>query len=182
MPLFGPDIQIHDSTFVHDSAQIYGKVALAEDVSVWPNVVIRAEMYEIAIGAGTNIQDFVMVHVGGACGTRVGRNCSITHHATLHGCDIGDNCLIGINATLMDGVKIGNNCIVAGHAILTEGSEFPDNAVIAGVPAKQVGTKDSSAANKINARFYQCNARNYRNGIYRFSDADIEWAFNLGTD
>ncbi len=182
MALFGPDIQIHETSFIHDSAQLFGKITLANDVSVWPNVVMRAEMYDINIGAGTNIQDFVMVHVGGACGTKVGSNCSITHHATLHGCEVGDNCLIGINATLMDGVKIGNNCIVAGHAILTEGSEFPDNAIIAGVPAKQVGSNDNSAANIINARFYQVNARNYRKGIYRFSEADIEWGFSSSDD
>lgn len=178
MPVFGPDIEAHESAFIHDSAQLFGKISLAENTSVWPNVVMRAEMYDIRIGAGTNIQDFVMVHVGGNGGTVIGQNCSITHHATLHGCEIGDNCLIGINATVMDGVRIGHNCIVAGHAILTEGSEFPDNAIIAGIPAKQVGSKDNSAANIINARFYRRNAHNYRRGIYRFSDADIEWAFN----
>ena len=90
----------------------------------WPNVVTRAETYEIQIGARTNIQDFVMIHVGAASPTIVGEDRSITHHATLHGCTIGDRCLAGINATIMDGAKIGNNCIVAGHTIATEGSEF----------------------------------------------------------
>jgi len=178
MPLFGNDIQLNKPAFIHDSAQLYGKITLEENVSVWPNVVMRAEAFEIRIGAGTNLQDFVMVHVGNMCPTIVGENCSITHRATLHGCEIGNNCLIGINSTLMDGVKIGNNCIVAGHAILTEGSQFPDNAIIAGVPAKQVGSKDNSEANLMNARFYLRNARNYQQGIYRLSDADIQAVLN----
>lgn len=173
MPLYGPDIELNDPAFIHDSAQLYGKIILEKDVSIWPNVVMRAEAYEIRIGEASNIQDFVMVHVGNAAPTIVGKRCSITHHATLHGCEIGDDCLIGINATLMDGVKIGNNCIVAGHAILTEGSEFPDNAIIAGIPAKQVGSKDNAEANRMNARFYLRNARNYQQGVYRLSEADI---------
>ncbi len=182
MPLYGPDITLNQPAFIHDSAQLYGKITLERDVSVWPNVVMRAEAYEISIGEASNIQDFVMVHVGNTTPTLVGKRCSVTHHATLHGCEIGDDCLIGINATVMDGVKIGNNCIVAGHAILTEGSEFPDNAIIAGVPAKQVGSKNNAEANRINARFYLRNALNYRQGIYRFSDADIAEALGAAAD
>ncbi len=176
MPLFGPDIALNDIAYIDDSARLYGKITLEKDVSVWANAVMRAEVHEIHIGEGSNIQDFVMIHVGTLTPTRVGKFCSITHHVTLHGCQIGDNCLIGINATLMDGVKIGNNCIVAGQAILTEGSEFPDNAIIAGVPAKQVGTKDNSKANQINAAFYIRNAHNYSNKVYRLSDEDITQA------
>ena len=67
---------------------------------------------------------------------RLGKT-ALLHITQLHGCTIGDRCLIGINATIMDGAKIGNNCIVAGHTIVTEGSEFPDNTIIAGVPVKQ---------------------------------------------
>lgn len=178
MPQFGPDIVLNQPAYIDDSARLFGKITLEKDVSVWPNAVMRAEVHDIHIGEGTNIQDFVMIHVGTLTPTRVGKYCSITHHVTLHGCKIGDNCLIGINATVMDGVKIGNNCIVAGQAILTEGSEFPDNAIIAGVPAKQVGSKDNSEANRINAAFYIRNARNYQKGIYRLSDEDIAKAFS----
>ena len=97
-----------------------------------------AETYEIRIGARTNIQDFVMIHVGAASPTIVGEDCSITHHATLHGCTIGDRCLIGINATIMDGAKIGNNCIVAGHTIVTEGVSFPITPSLLGCRARQL--------------------------------------------
>ena len=171
MPHIGPDVVLDDPAFIHDSALIHGKVYLGPDTSVWPHVVMRAEMFEIRIGARSNLQDFVMVHVGLATPTIVGEDCSITHHTTLHGCEIGDRCLIGINATLMDGVKIGANSIVAGHSILTENSEFPENAIIAGVPAKQVGTRDNSPVNVRNARFYVQNGKNYAQGIERMDEA-----------
>jgi carbonic anhydrase/acetyltransferase-like protein (isoleucine patch superfamily) len=104
----------------------------------------------------------------------VGEDCSITHHATLHGCTIGDRCLIGINATLMDGVKLGANSVVAGHAILTEGSEFPENSVVAGVPAKLVATRDNSKGNLFNSVFYQLSAANYAKGLDRLSPEDLK--------
>lgn len=165
----GKDVVLDDPAMVHDTAQLYGKVYIGPGASVWPNVVTRAEMYEIRIGARSNIQDFVMIHVGNTTPTIVGEDCSITHHVTLHGCEIGDRCLIGINATIMDGAKIGANSIVAGHSIVTENAEFPENAIIAGAPAKQVGRRDCGAANLGNAQFYEMNARNYAEGRDRLS-------------
>ena len=169
-------IAIDDSAWVHESAFLFGHIAIGADSSVWPYVVMRSEMFHIEIGARTNIQDFVMIHVGGATPTIIGDDCSITHHATIHGCTMGDRCLIGINATIMDGAKIGNNCIVAGHAIVTEGSAFPDNSIIAGSPAKLVKTRDSGAANTMNAAFYVQNAKNYARGIHRISEDQLRAA------
>jgi carbonic anhydrase/acetyltransferase-like protein (isoleucine patch superfamily) len=174
MAHIGSSVTLDNPAFIHDSALIYGKVYLSPGVSVWPHVVMRAEMHEIRIGARTNIQDFVMLHVGNFTPTVVGEDCSITHHATLHGCTIGDRCLIGINSTLMDGVKVGANSIVAGHSILTEGSEFPENSVIAGVPAKLVATRDNSKGNLFNSVFYQLSAANYAKGLDRLSPEDMD--------
>ena len=173
MPHFGPEVTLDDPAFIHDSAQLYGKVHVRPGASIWPNVVTRAEMHEIRIGARSNIQDFVMIHVGSFTPTIVGEDCSITHHATLHGCEIGDRCLIGINATIMDGAKIGANSIVAGHSIVTENAEFPENSIIAGVPAKLVATRDCGAKNLGNARFYEMNARNYAEGRDRLSEDQL---------
>jgi carbonic anhydrase/acetyltransferase-like protein (isoleucine patch superfamily) len=170
-------IEIDASAWVHDSALIYGHVSIGPESSVWPYVVMRSETDFIQIGARTNIQDFVMVHVGAGTPTIVGDDCSITHHATLHGCTIGDKCLMGINATIMDGATIGNNCIVAGHAIVTEGSVFADNSIIAGSPAKLVKTRDSGDANLFNAKFYVENAKNYAKGIHRFNDDNLKKIF-----
>ena len=142
----GAEVTLDNPALVHDSAYLYGKVYIGPGASIWPNVVTRAEMEEIRIGARTNIQDFVMIHVGARTPTIVGEDCSITHHVTLHGCEIGDRCLIGINATVMDGAKIGANSIVAGHTIVRENAVFPENSIIAGVPGKRVAERDNSAA------------------------------------
>ncbi len=167
------NVTLDDPAFVHDSALLYGRVYVGPGASIWPHVVTRAEMYEIRIGARSNIQDFVMIHVGNFDPTIVGEDCSITHHVTLHGCNIGDRCLIGINATIMDGAKIGANSIVAGHSIVTENAVFPENSVIAGGPARLVATRDNAAANLVNARVYETNARNYAKGQDRMSAAQI---------
>lgn len=177
----GAEIEVDPTAYIHETAYLYGKATIGAGASVWPHVVMRSEMYEIQIGARSNIQDFVMIHVGGFTPTIVGDDCSITHHATLHGCKIGDRCLIGINATIMDGAVIGENSIVAGHSIVTENSEFPANSVIAGVPAKVVATRDNSAANLGNAAFYSQNGANYAAGIERMSQEQVTALFG-GSD
>jgi carbonic anhydrase/acetyltransferase-like protein (isoleucine patch superfamily) len=169
----GSLVTLEDCASIHETALIYGKVTLGNGVSVWPYVVMRAEAHEIRIGARTNIQDFVMVHVGNFTPTLVGEDCSIAHHTTLHGCTIGDRCLIGINAVIMDGVKVGANSIVAAHSVLIDGTEVPENSIIAGAPAKLIKVRDNSAANLFNAKLYQLNAANYARGIERLSDEDI---------
>ena len=173
MPHIGPDVTLNDPALIHDTALLYGKVTIGKGSSVWPRVVMRAEMFEIQIGENTNIQDFVMVHVGALTPTIIGNNCSITHHATVHGCTIGDNCLIGINATVMDGAVIGKNSIVAGHCIVNENKNFPDNSVIAGVPGKVIATRDNSKHTLFNAAFYNRIAQNHAKGIERLSDEEL---------
>src|SRR5689334_13758912 len=93
---------IHPSVWVAPTAQLFGCIVIAEDASVWPNVVMRAECHDIRIGRATNVQDFVMIHVSYERGTVVGDCCSITHRVTLHGCTVEDDCLVGIGATIMD--------------------------------------------------------------------------------
>lgn len=169
----GPLVTLEDDPYVHETAYIFGKVFIGKGASVWPYVVMRSEAQEIHIGARTNVQDFVMVHVGSFTPTIVGEDCSVAHHSTLHGCTIGDRCLIGINAILMDGVKVGANSIVAGHSILTEGMEFPENSIIAGSPAKLIKVRDNTIANLFNSKLYQLNAANYAKGIERLSPEDL---------
>ena len=179
MPHLGPDVTLNNPAFIHDTALIHGKVHLGPEVSIWPHVVMRAEMYEIRIGARSNIQDFVMIHVGIASPTIIGEDCSITHHATLPGCDIGDRCLIGINATIMDGAKVGENSIVAGHTIIPENKAFPPNSVIAGVPGKVVATRDCGDANRLNAQVYSACAAQYSQGVDRLSDEALKQFVSL---
>jgi carbonic anhydrase/acetyltransferase-like protein (isoleucine patch superfamily) len=163
-------MKLVDGSYVHESAQIYGDVTLAPGVSIWPCAVIRAEAHAVEIGEGTNIQDFVLIHVGFQNGTVVGSNCSITHRATLHGCTIADNVLIGIGATVMDGCCIGANSIVAGHSFLRDGTIVPENSIVMGVPAAVVKTRNNEVANRINALMYSRNAAAYCDGNFRLWD------------
>ncbi len=167
MGMIGPDVVLHDAAYVHDTAHLYGKISIGENSSVWINVVARAEHKEIVIGRYTNIQDFVMLHIGDTTGTYIGSHCSITHHCTIHGCTIGDNCLIGINSTIMDGCLIGDNCIIAGHTFLKEGTIVPPNSIVMGAPGTVTRTQNNFVRNRLNAYLYYRNALAYANEQYR---------------
>ena len=182
MPFPEAEMQnVDKSVYRAPTAEIYGRVQIGAGSSVWPNAVIRSEAQEVIIGRYTNIQDFVMIHVGYDAPTRVGDFCSITHHVTLHGCTVGDQCMIGINATVMDGAVIGAGSIVAGGAFITEGSEFPENSIIAGIPARRIKERDNGRANRINAWLYHRNAQAYRAGDHRaWTGAEYErWLTQL---
>jgi carbonic anhydrase/acetyltransferase-like protein (isoleucine patch superfamily) len=163
---FGPDVHVEPTAWIHPSAQLYGEVHVGPEASIWPNVVVRAEMNAVRIGARSNIQDFVMIHIGGGP-TIVGEDCSITHHVTLHGCRIGDRVLVGIGATVMDDCVIGDNCIIAGGAFLKEGTVVPPNSIVMGAPAKVARERNNAAANALNAWMYAQNAKAYARGEHR---------------
>lgn len=167
MPTHGPDIVLNNPAYIHETAHIYGKVRLEEASSVWINVAMRAEMSEIVVGRFTNIQDFSMIHVGDRTPTLIGSHCSITHHCTIHGCTIGDNCLIGIGATIMDGCVIGNNCIIGGGTYLKDNTVIPDNSVVVGAPGKVIKTQNNYIRCRLNAYLYYRNALAYAQGNYR---------------
>ena len=161
-----------DTRFAHlayldPTARVHGKVEIGANASLWPYSVIRAEGFHVAVGAFTNLQDHVMVHVGYARPTIVGDYCSITHRVTLHGCTIGDHCLVGIGATVMEGARIGENCIIAGHSFVVDGTIVPPNSVVMGTPAKVVRSHNNFIANKLNALMYWRNALCYAKGDHR---------------
>lgn len=156
--------------FVAPTAAVYGRVGIGAGSSIWPNAVVRAECQHVRIGRVTNLQDFVMVHVGYDHPTVIGDFCSITHHATVHGATVGDACLVGIGAVLMDGVVLGAGSIVAGGAVLTEGSVFEPGSIVAGIPARTVKHRDSARDNRFNAWLYHRNAAAYARGDHRAWD------------
>jgi carbonic anhydrase/acetyltransferase-like protein (isoleucine patch superfamily) len=172
MSNLGPDVILRNPAYIHDTAYLYGKITVEENASIWINVAARAEDKEIVIGSYTNIQDFVMLHVGESTGTYIGSHCSITHHCTIHGCTIGDNCLVGINATIMDGCVIGDNCIIAGHTYLKEGTVIPPNSIVMGVPGKVTRTQNNFVFNRFNAFLYYKNAIAFAAGNHRAWSGD----------
>jgi carbonic anhydrase/acetyltransferase-like protein (isoleucine patch superfamily) len=120
----------------------------------------------------TNLQDFVMVHVGDDEPTRIGDFCSITHHATVHGATVEDDCLIGIAAVVMNGAVVGRGSIVAPGAVVTEGTVIPPHSIAAGVPARVIKGRDCSVENRMNAWSYHRNAEAYRRGEHRAWEGD----------
>jgi carbonic anhydrase/acetyltransferase-like protein (isoleucine patch superfamily) len=159
-----------EAAYIDPTARVCGKVEIGPNSSLWPYTVIRAESRFVRIGACTNLQDHVMVHVGYYSPTIVGDYCSITHRVVLHGCTIGDNCLIGIGATVMEGAVIGENSIVAGHSFVADDTIVPPNSIVMGTPAKVVRTVNNYVANHINALLYQRNALAYSRGEHRAWD------------
>lgn len=131
-----PDI--HKSCFIAEEATIIGHVELAADCSVWPGAVIRADSDTIMIGERSNVQDNAVLHTAKDFPTNIGADVTIGHGATVHACDVGDETLIGMNATVLTNAVIGSNCIVAAGAIVPEDVEIPDGSLVMGVPGEVV--------------------------------------------
>jgi len=158
---------IDPSAWIAPSAELYGNVHVGPGASLWPRCVIRCECHAVRIGRMSNLQDFVMIHVGYDAPTTIGEFCSITHHATIHGATIEDACLIGIGATVMDGARVGRGSIVAPGAVVTEGTVIPPHSIVVGTPAKVIKQRDCSHENRLNAWLYHRNAQAYRQGDHR---------------
>ena len=130
--------QIDDTTYVADGAQVIGDVLLEPGASVWFNAVLRGDTERITVGSGSNIQDGAILHADPGYPCTIGAGVVAGHGAILHGCQIDDDCLIGMGAIVLNGARIASGSIVAAGAIVTEGKEFPPRSLIMGVPAKLV--------------------------------------------
>jgi carbonic anhydrase/acetyltransferase-like protein (isoleucine patch superfamily) len=126
------------AAFVAPNATVLGAVTLGAQSSVWYGCVLRGDINTIEIGEGTNIQDLTMVHLSDDYGVRIGRYCTVGHSAIIHACEIGDECLIGMGATLLDGARIGDHCIVGANALVTQRFVAPAGSMILGSPATVV--------------------------------------------
>lgn len=127
---------LHESAFVASGARVIGAVTLEEGSSVWYNAVVRGDSSSITLGAGSNLQDNVSVHVDVDSPVVIGRDVSVGHNAVVHGCTIGDGSLIGMGAVVLSGAVIGSGCLIAGGAVILGGTVIPDGSLVAGVPAK----------------------------------------------
>jgi carbonic anhydrase/acetyltransferase-like protein (isoleucine patch superfamily) len=129
-----PDI--HPSAWVAESAEVIGRVTLGEGASVWYGAVLRGDNDRITVGRHSNVQDGSVLHTDHGTPLTLGENVTVGHQVVLHGCTIGDNTLIGIQAVVLNGARIGRNSLVGAGALVTEGKEFPDGVLIVGSPAK----------------------------------------------
>ena len=136
--------QLHAQTFVAENATLIGAVELGEDSSIWYNCVIRADVNKIIIGKNTNIQDNTVVHCDYGFPTHIGDNVTVGHRAIIHGCIIGNNCLIGMGSVIMDGVEIGDGCIIGAGAVVSPGKKIPARSMVMGLPGKVVKELEES--------------------------------------
>lgn len=128
--------RIDPSAFLADNAAVIGKVRIHADASVWFGAVLRGDIDEIELGPGSNLQDNAVIHTEFGSPTIVGAGVSIGHGAIVHGCRVGDGCLIGMNATVLNGAVIGAESLVAAGAVVLEDTIVPPRSLVAGVPAK----------------------------------------------
>jgi carbonic anhydrase/acetyltransferase-like protein (isoleucine patch superfamily) len=140
-----PEFPAEGRYWVAETAVLIGRVRLLEDASVWFGAVLRGDNEWIELGVRSQIQDNCTLHTDPGFPLVIGRECVIGHNVVLHGCTIGDNSLIGMNAVVLNGAKIGRNCIVGANALIAEGKEYPDNSLIVGSPGRVVRTLDDKA-------------------------------------
>lgn len=129
--------RIGEGHFIAPTAVVVGDVRMGRNVSVWFNAVLRGDVMPIEIGDDTNIQDGTVVHgTYKKCGAKIGSRVTVGHSVVLHGCQIGDRCLIGMGTVIMDNAKVGADSIVAAGTLITEEAEFPPGVLIMGRPGK----------------------------------------------
>lgn len=124
------------AAFVAPNATVVGAVTLGAGASIWYGSVVRADLNTIVIGEGTNVQDLAMIHLADEHGVTIGRHCTIGHGAILHACAIGDECLVGMGATILDGAVLGDRCLVGARALVTQRFVAPPGSLILGAPAR----------------------------------------------
>ncbi len=124
--------------YIAHDATLVGDITLHADVSIWFQVVIRAENDRISIGEGSNIQDGSVLHVDPGYPMTLAKNVSVGHKVMLHGCSVGEGSLIGINSVIMNGARIGKSTLIGANTLIAEGKEIPDGVLVLGSPGKVV--------------------------------------------
>ncbi|KQZ32753.1 gamma carbonic anhydrase family protein [Duganella sp. Root1480D1] len=162
--------RLDDGVFVHPSAQIIGDVSIGRDASIWCNAVLRGDVNRITIGESSNVQDFSMCHVShrsaakpeGAALT-IGNYVTIAHSVLLHGCTIGDECLIGMGAIVMDDVVIEKHVMVGAGSLVAPGKVLKSGGLYVGRPAMRIRelTEQEIAHFKYSAEHYVRLKNNY---------------------
>ena len=158
-----PVVPDSDDWWVAPDANVIGRVTLGAATSVWFGTSIRGDNEPIIIGAGSNIQENSVLHSDVGFPLTIGLGCTIGHKATVHGCTLGDNVLIGMGATILNGAVICDNCLIGAGALITEGKVIPPGSLVMGAPGKVVRELDEAAVNGLRA-----SALNYQQNALRF--------------
>lgn len=156
-PTLGRDV------YIAQGAVVVGDVRIGDHASIWYNAVVRADIQFIEIGAYSNVQDNVVLHVTEELPCRIGEWVTIGHAATVHACTVGDEVLIGIGAVVLDGAEIGPRSIIGAQALVPPGMKVPEGSLVLGVPGKVVRTLSREEQAKVRswAEPYVANAAYY---------------------
>ncbi len=169
-----PEFAVPFNGWIADSAQVIGDVYLGHQANVWFGAVIRGDNDRIHIGDYSNVQENSVIHTDAGIKVTIGDYVTIGHLAMLHGCEIGDNSLIGIGAVVLNNVKIGKNCLIGAKALITEGQVIPDNSLVIGAPAKVVKTltDEQVAMLKMSALHYAERCQKFKTGLTEIAMPD----------
>ncbi len=174
MPLYAiddlaPTLPADGSAWVAPSADVIGDARLGSDASIWFGAVIRADNTPIVVGERSNIQEGAMLHSDPGSPLTIGVDCTIGHHAILHGCTVGDRVLVGMGARVLNDAVIGDDCLIGAGALVTEGKHFPPGSLIIGSPAKAARplAPEEIAMLRIGAAHYVERARRFARGLTR---------------
>jgi len=139
--------QIDKTAFVSEHACVIGDVKIGKNSSVWPGAIIRADFARIEIGNNSQVEDNCILHSGGL--QVIGDNVHIGHGAVVHCSKIGNNVLIGINATILDNAEIGSFCVIGANSLVSEDMIIPDKSFVVGVPARIKGEVSQELIDRI---------------------------------
>lgn len=155
------------TNFIAPDAQVIGRVEIKANASIWFAVVIRADVESITIGEGSNVQDGSVLHADPGYPLVIGRHVTVGHKAMLHGCSIGDNSLVGINAVILNGAKVGSYCLIGANTLVTENTVIPDGVMVLGSPGKIVRklSEDECAALSQAAEHYISNGQHFMRNL-----------------
>ncbi len=167
-----PQLPESGTFWIAPDANVIGNVVVGRYVSIWFGCTLRGDNEPILLGEGSNIQEDCVIHTDPGFRFSLGRNCTVGHKAMLHGCSIGDNCLIGMGATVLNGAQIGHNSVVGACALVTENKVFPDYSLLVGSPAKVVRTLTAEQAGEFAkaAGRYRMHMERYRDHLRRIPE------------
>ena len=164
----GEDVPITDDDYyVAENAIVLGNVKLCKDSSIWFGAVLRGDFEMITVGERSNVQDGSVLHTDIGFPVVIGKDVTIGHKATVHGCSIGDGSLIGINAIVLNGAKIGKGCLIGANSLVTEGMEIPDGSLVMGSPGKvrRELSDEQSEGLLLRAHQYVENSKRFKNEL-----------------
>jgi len=167
-------LEIDKSSYVAKTAVIIGDVVIGKNCGIFPNAVIRGDQNTIEIGDGSNVQDCCVIHTDREHKVKIGKNVSLGHGAIVHGAIIEDDCLIGMNTTILNGSKIGQGSVIGANALVKNNMDVPENSLVLGIPGKIIKQDEKFRETaRLNAEVYQKLSKEYLRGKHSVYDSKM---------